>query len=125
MQNFVDYTVAEGFDGHFLFRGKLAEASACAIEFGLADGFEMILQRDDCGNDVQALQAGMEPSDLGFDNALGVLGFFFSADHMRADCSLQVVDVIDKDAVELVHLRIDVARDGNVDEEHGTVLATT
>ena len=35
----------------------------------------------------------------------------------------KIVDVVDEDAVQLVHLRIDVARDRNVDEEHGTIAA--
>ena len=37
---------------------------------------------------------------------------------------LQIVDVVDKDAFHLVHRRIDVARNGDVDEEHGPVTAT-
>ncbi len=34
---------------------------------------------------------------------------------------LQVIDVVDKDAIEVVHLRIDVARHSDVDEEHGPI----
>ncbi len=36
---------------------------------------------------------------------------------------LQIVDVVNEDAVQLVHLRIDVAWDRNVDEEHGAIAA--
>ena len=43
---------------------------------------------------------------------------------MRGDSLLQVVNVVNEYAVELVHLRIDIARDSNVDEEHGAVLTT-
>src|ERR1035441_9408046 len=39
-------------------------------------------------------------------------------------CSLlQIVDVVNEDAVQLVQLGIDIARDRDVDEEHGTVAA--
>jgi hypothetical protein len=36
---------------------------------------------------------------------------------------LQVVDVVDEAAFDLVHLGVDVAGDGDVDEEHGAVAA--
>jgi hypothetical protein len=36
---------------------------------------------------------------------------------------LQVVDVVDEDAVKLVHGRINIARNGDVDKEHGAVLS--
>ena len=40
-----------------------------------------------------------------------------------ADGLLQIVDVVGEDAVELAHLRRNVAGDGDVDEKHWTVLA--
>ena len=42
---------------------------------------------------------------------------------MRGGNLLQIVDVVDEDAFDLVHRRIDVARDGDIDEEHGPVAA--
>src|ERR1700688_1682026 len=42
---------------------------------------------------------------------------------MRTDRLLQIIYVINKKPVDFVHLRIDVAGDGNIDEEHGLVLA--
>jgi hypothetical protein len=36
---------------------------------------------------------------------------------------LQVVDVVNEDAVELVHLRVHVARNGDIDKKHGPVAA--
>src|SRR5580658_7927305 len=47
----------------------------------------------------------------------------FSASFVRSDRLLQIVDVIDKNAIDLVHLRIDVPGNGDVDKEHGLVLA--
>ncbi len=41
---------------------------------------------------------------------------------MGRDRILQVVDVINEDAVEFVHLRVNVTRDGDVNEEHGAVF---
>ena len=41
----------------------------------------------------------------------------------EAATCLQIVDVVDEDAFDLVHRRIDVARNGDIDEEHGAVAA--
>ncbi len=42
---------------------------------------------------------------------------------VRGGHGLQVVDVVDEDAFHLVHRRIDIAGDGDIDEEHGAVAA--
>src|SRR5580704_17760454 len=42
---------------------------------------------------------------------------------MRGGDRLQVVNVVDKDALELVHGRIDIAGNSNIDKEHGPVAA--
>jgi len=52
----------------------------------------------------------------------------FSASFLRSetcetDRLLQIVDVVNKNAVDLVHFRIDVARYGDIDKKHGLVLA--
>src|SRR6185437_1989169 len=44
--------------------------------------------------------------------------------YVGLDDLLQIIDVVSKDAVHMSHFRIYVARNGNIDEEHGAVLAT-
>ena len=54
---------------------------------------------------------------------LGVDGLAAALVHVGGGHLLQVVDVVDEDAFELVHRRVHVAGHGNVDEEHGPVAA--
>src|SRR5580700_10983062 len=65
----------------------------------------------------------MEALHFDVDDVVGEFGFFAAVGNMRSYGLLQVVDVVDEDAVQLVHLRINVARNCDVDKEHGTVLA--
>ena len=92
-------------------------------KLGLANLFGLALQRDDGRCNVDGAAALMEALDLGVDERLGVAGLRLRSAMCEAATCLQVVDVVDKDAFELVHRRIDVARDGDVDEEHGPVAA--
>ena len=42
---------------------------------------------------------------------------------MRSSHSLQVVDVVDEDALKLAHCGVHVARDSNINEKHRAILA--
>ena len=123
VEDLVYDAAAEGIEGLFLLRRKFTQAAAYAIELGLANGLEVILQRDDDGHDMETLQAGLEALNLGLDNLFGVLGFLLATGDVRGDSVLEVVNVINEDAIELVHGRINVARDGDINEEHRSVLA--
>ena len=57
------------------------------------------------------------------DNVLCGSGLAAAVGEVRGGDLLQVVDVVDEAAFDLVHLRVDVAGDGDVDEEHGAVAA--
>src|SRR5580700_8873792 len=83
----------------------------------------MVLQRNDSRDDVEGLQASLKTYDFALDNVGGALGLLFAIRHVRGDGLLQIVDVVDENSVHLVHLRINVARYRDIDEEHGTVLA--
>ena len=83
----------------------------------------LLLQGDDGGGDVDGALALVEALDLAGDEGFSIDGLAAALFHVGCGYLLQVVDVVDKDAVELVHLRIDVAGDGNIDEEHGLVAA--
>jgi hypothetical protein len=60
VHDFVDDAAGERFDGQFLVGGHGAEAAANAINLGLANGFEVVLQADDGRNHVERLQASVE-----------------------------------------------------------------
>ncbi len=77
----------------------------------MANSFEMILQADDGGDDIQRLQPGMEFFDLAVNDGLGLFRLFLAVRDMGTDRLLQIIDIVDEDSVEFVHLRIDVARE--------------
>ena len=61
--------------------------------------------------------------DLAGDDGFGGGGLAAAVGEVGCGDLLQVVDVVDEAAFDLVHERIDVAGDGDVDEEHGAVAA--
>src|SRR5581483_6954902 len=65
----------------------------------------------------------MEALDLGGDDGLGIDGLTAALFLVGGGYLLQIVNIVDEDAVELIHLRINVARNGDIDEEHGPVAA--
>src|SRR5580698_6940578 len=123
MKKLVDQAAGEGFNGGSLLRGKRAETRVDAVELGLANLFCAALQRNDGGRGADRAAAFNKALDLKSDDGFSVDGFAAALFHVRGGHLLQIVDVIDEDAVEFVHLRIDVAGDGDVDEEHGPVAA--
>ena len=83
----------------------------------------MILQRHDRRYHVERAQAGFEALDFAGNDGFGEFGFLAAVGNVARDRLLQVVDVVSEDAVELGHFRRDVAGHGDIDEEHGPVLA--
>ena len=123
VHDFIDDAASERFDGHFLVGGHGTEAAAHPVDFGLTNGFQVVLQTYDGRNHVKRLQAGVEFADFAIDDRLRLFRFLFAIGDVRTDRLLQIVDVIDKNAVDFVHRRIDVAGNSNVDKEHGLVFA--
>ena len=76
------------------------------------------------GTTSSVCSRGLEAIHFAGDDGFRAFGFLAAVGNMRGDGLLQVVNVIDEDAVELVHGRVDVARYGDIDKEHGPVLAT-
>ncbi len=117
----------ESFDGGLLGGGESCsgggKAGVDAFELGLADGFGGLLQSDDGGDGVARLQALLVEFDLAGDDGLGGGGLSAAVGEVGGGDLLQVVDVVDEASLDLVHEGIDVARYGDIDEEHGTVAA--
>ncbi len=65
----------------------------------------------------------MIPLHFTGDDELGRLGFLAAAGLVLRGDLLEVVDVVHEAAFHLVDIGVDVARDGDIDEEHGTVAA--
>ena len=102
---------------------SVSETAAHAVELGLAQGFQVLLQADDGGDDLGGLGALLEAAHLFFHQRLGAHGFLAAVADVRGHDLLQIVDVIDEDSIEVVKAGIDVARHRNVNEEHGAVFA--
>ena len=123
VHDFVDDAAGQRFNGDFLFGRQLAHAAADAVDFCLTNRLQVILQADDGGDHIERLQAGLEAFDFAGDDGFGEFGFLAAVGDVARDGLLQVVDVIGENAIELAHLRRNVARDGDVDEEHWAILA--
>src|SRR5580698_5130933 len=65
----------------------------------------------------------MKALHFGVDDAVGEFSFLLAVGDMRGDGLLEVVDVVNEDAIQLVHFRVNVAGHGDVDKKHGAVLA--
>src|SRR5882762_4399525 len=72
VHDFVNNAPSQRFDGEFLVSGHGTEASTNAINLGLANGFEMVLQTDDGRNYVEGLQTSVEFCDLAIHDRLSL-----------------------------------------------------
>ena len=94
-----------------------------ALEFGFADGLGVLLESEDSGHGVAGLEALLVLVDFPADDGFGSGGFAAAIGEIGGGYVLEVVDVVDEAAFDVVHAGVDVARDGDVDEEHGAVAA--
>src|ERR1019366_3551479 len=121
MEELVDEAARERFDGCDLFGAQGAKACLDAAQFRLADLFGLALQGDDGRGDVDGALTLVESLYLRGDERLGIGGLGAAFSHVRCGDGLQVVDVVDEDSVDLIHRRLDIARDSNINEENGPV----
>src|SRR6266849_1923794 len=121
VHDFIDDAPSQRFNGEFLVGGHGTEASANAINLGLANGFEMVLQADDGRNHIESLQASVEFCDFAIDDRLSLFRFLLAIRDVGRDRLMQIVDVIDENAIELVQRWINVAGNGDINEKHGPV----
>src|SRR5260370_15406 len=123
MQQLIDNAAGHRLDSRFLLRRNLAQPPADAVNFRLADGFAVFLQRENRRHHFQRLHPRRKTVHLELDNLFRTLGLLLSLRRVLPGDRLEIVDVVDKQTVQLVNLRRHVARDGNVDEESRTVAA--
>ena len=120
MQDLVDEGDAQTLDRLALLRIEVAHGRERPLELLLAQGLELLAQRHDRGHDVEAREPAPEGVDLRLDDRLGLGRRRGTRSAVVGDDTLQVVDVVEVDAIEGVHPGIDRARDGEVDHEHRT-----
>jgi len=114
---------SEGFDGFELLWSERGKTFCGAGQFGFADGFGLLLEGFDGRDGVAGLEALLVLVHFPADDCFCGGGFAAAVGEIGGGDLLEVVDVVDEAAFDLVHARVDVAGDGDVDEEHGAVAA--
>ena len=94
-----------------------------AIELGAADRLEALAQRDDGRHRRARARPRHEALDFLVDDRLGARRLAAAPGQALVDHRLQVVDVVEEDVVVAGDERIDVARQGDVDDEQRTPAA--
>src|SRR5579872_2933899 len=123
MKELIDEAPGECFDRGRLFRRQRCQARVHALQLTDSEFFRLLLQAHDRGSNIHGAATLVETLNLGSDEGFRVSGLPATFSHMRGRDLLQVVDVVDEDAFNLVDGRIDIAGHGNVDEEHRPVAA--
>ena len=113
----------EGFYGGGLLRGEGGEELGGAVEFGLADLFGLLLQRLDGWDGVERLEALVVANHLGGDDGFCLGSFPAARGVVGGSDLLEVVEIVDEAALELVDAGVYVAGDGDIDEEDGAAAA--
>ena len=89
----------------------------------MAKLFGLLLEGLDGGDGIAGLEALVVFVDFPAYDVLGGGGFAAAIGEVGGGDLLQVVDIVDEAAFDLVHARVDVSGDGDIDEEHGAVAA--
>src|SRR5207253_4708919 len=93
------------------------------IDLSLSDGFQMVLQGNNCRYDIERQHPCLKALYFDIDDNFRTLRFFPPVGDVRRNRLLQIVDVINENTVQLIHFWIDVAWHRDIDEEHWAVLA--
>ena len=117
MQELVDDLARQRLDRPALALGEPAEPALGLRQLGRADRLGVLAQRRDRRHDVERCLPLPEPRRLGRDDRLRSLGLPAATGEALGDDRLQVVDVVEEAALELGDGRLDVARNGEVDQE--------
>ena len=123
VQKFLDQGLAHVFEGlahSLVVCAKAAHGARHLVVNGLLAYVHKLL---DDGLDAQALHPGVEVLHLLFHYGLGLDGLAAPGCQVLLDNFLQIVDVVEVDVVQAVHVRIHVPRHCDVDEEHGPVAS--
>ena len=123
MRDLVDDAAGQRVQRLFLLRGERPEAAAHLFDLAGANLFELLLQADDGGRDLGHFEARHHALHFFGDQRLGVVRLFHALAQVGVDDFLQIVDVVEEDVVEVVDGGLDIARHGDIDQEHRLVAA--
>src|ERR1041384_6654234 len=123
VSHFVHDGPRHGFDRIALLGREVGEAAQGLGYFAGTDFFELLLQADDGWGDFLHVQACDHLVNFSGNNTFGTLGFLVPLFQVRVDDTLEVVDVVEEYILQVIHGGIDVAGNGDIDQEHGPVLA--
>jgi len=113
----------ECFDGVALLGGEAGEFGLGSGQLGLAELLGVLLERLDGGNGIKGLESLVISVDFPTDDDFGCGGFAGAIGKVGGGDLLEVVNVVDEATFDLVHAGIDIAGNGDIDEEHGAVAA--
>src|SRR5579884_465911 len=118
VQELVDDRAREMLEGLALAGVEGTERAQVARDLPLTDVLRALAQGDDRRHDVEAREPSPEGVDGGVDDRLGLRCLGGARAPVVGDHRLEVVDVVEVDAVEAVDSRLEGAGDGQVDQEH-------
>ena len=104
-------------------RRLIFEARERFLELALADRLHLLADGDDRRDDLEALEPAPEALHLLLDDRLPAHRLALALVDVTGDGDREVVEVVEVDVVEVVDRGIEVARHGEVDEEHRPLLA--
>ena len=91
------------------------------FELGAPDRFEPLSQRDDRRNRAPRSEPRGEPLDFFADNRIGACDLARAPREVLANRCLQIVDVVQEHLLDLAGRRLDIARNGDIDDEQRPV----
>ncbi len=123
MEKFVNQALRQSFHGGLLFRGEALQAASQAAKLRAPDLFRRLLQLHNLRPDIQCVHPSLILVHLGQNHGFGQLRFPAAFVQVRARDRLQIVNVVEEDAIQLVDFGVDVAWHSDVDKEHGPARA--
>src|SRR5439155_26649442 len=108
---------------HRLGGATLGVVQLCAVELGRPDLLGTRPQRRDRRDNVERGLPGAEAVRLLRDDFFRSFGLATPIGERLGNDGLEIVDVVEITTVELVDLRVEVPRNGEIDQEQRTALA--
>src|SRR6056297_891992 len=118
MENFIDDSTGHGIEHLALMLVKVAEVGQGSLQLFLTHLFKLFAQGDDGWSDSEVGQPFMKAADLLIDNLVGLDRLLLTLLEIGLDHALKIVNIIEINAVNLAGSRINVARNGDVDQKH-------
>src|SRR6202158_2345052 len=123
VQDLVDDRCGHRVEGRAFLRRQLTHARQGFFTLQLANLLELVTQRDDGWDGIEAGKPFPERVDLSLDDDFGLLRLARAFVAVAFGDAAQIIDVVQVHVIDVVDRGIEVARHAHVDEKHGPVLA--